>query len=200
MKYHPIVFVVDDDEAVRDSLSLMLSTHGFQCRTFPDAESFLEAWRSEMQGVLLLDLKMPGLNGLQLQDRLTERDANLPIVFITGHGTVPDAVQAMKQGAMHFLEKPYNETTLVRAIREALDRGLQEEERLETTKEIRTRLTTLTPREREVLDRLLDGDTSKQIAETLGISSRTVEVHRARIMEKLEARNAVDLTRMVTGV
>ena len=193
------VFVVDDDEAVRDSLCLVLSTNGFACRMFENAEAFLDSWKMDWRGVVLLDLKMPGLDGLELQQKLIEQNCPLPIIFVSGHGTIPDAVMALRQGATHFLEKPYNEANLLRTIREALSISEGKEEERQKSEHLAQQLADLTPREREVLDHILSGETNRESAEKLGISARTVEVHRSHIMDKLEAKNAVELAKRVLG-
>ena len=189
MSGDPVVFVVDDDPAVRDSIAMLVRAEGLAARTFDSAGSFLAAWDRGEPGCLVVDLRMPGLSGLALQERLAGADDAPPMIFLTGYGTVPAAVRALKAGAMDFLEKPFAAATLLSRVREALasDR--------ERRSEIR-RLDTLTRREREILECVADGSTNKVIAANLGISVRTVELHRARGMQKLGVRSVAELVRM----
>ena len=184
-----VVFVVDDDPAVRDSIALLLRAEGLAARTFDSAGSFLAAWDRGEPGCLVVDLRMPDLSGLALQERLAGADDAPPMIFLTGYGTVPAAVHALKAGAMDFLEKPFDAATLLARVREALARD--RERRSETR-----RLATLTRREREILERVADGSTNKVTAANLGISVRTVELHRARGMRKLGVRSVAGLVRM----
>ncbi|TAM82418.1 MAG: response regulator transcription factor [Candidimonas sp.] len=190
------IFIVDDDEAVRDSLRWLLEANGYRVRSFDRAEEFLSAYDAEQVGVLIADVRMPGMSGLELQEELIARKAPLPVVFITGHGDVPMAVSTMKKGAVDFLEKPFNETelrTIVgRMLREASDRVSQaqvEKNHLEV-------LGRLTAREQQVLERIVAGRLNKQIAGDLNISIKTVEAHRANIMEKLEVTTVADLMKI----
>ncbi|MDJ0921594.1 MAG: response regulator [Henriciella sp.] len=181
------VFLVDDDEAIRHSASFMLRHAGYTVKTFPDGVTFLDELVPEQSGCILLDVRMPEMDGLAVQRVLKERGVNMPVVILTGHGDVPVAVEAMKGGAIEFLEKPYEKRALIGAIEngfEQLDNQSSDERR---ATEARARLNTLTPRELEVLECLVDGQTNKAIADTLSISPRTVEIHRAHMMEKLEA-------------
>jgi FixJ family two-component response regulator len=190
------VFVVDDDAAVRQGLRFMLRAAGYGVEAFPSAAAFLEEYNPRRGGCLLLDVRMPQMTGLELQQQLNVRGWRIPVIFITGHGTISLAIAAMKAGAFDFIEKPLREDALLESIERALhwnDRAY--EERLErATLQIRVAL--LTPREREVFERVASGEPNKVIARQLGISVRTVELHRAHIAEKLQARSLSDLIRM----
>lgn len=190
------VFVVDDDEAVRDSLRTLLEIEGFACTTFPSAESFCAAYRPDWRGCLLLDVRMPGMDGVELLETLAQRRSELPVVLMTGHGDVPLAVRAMKAGALDFLEKPVDHDVLLGCLRGALDQARQRSEEQGAATEISGRLDSLTARERDVLECLVIGAANKVIAHELGISPRTVEVYRARVMEKMQARSLSQLVRM----
>ena len=181
-----IVFLVDDDEAIRHSASFMLRHAGFTVKTFPDGLVFLDSVKSEDEGCILLDVRMPGMDGLAVQSTLNRRGINMPVIILTGHGDVPVAVEAMKGGAIEFLEKPYEKKALVAAIENAyelLDNQATDDRR---GREAAAKLSALTPRERQVLECLVEGLTNKGIAEALSISPRTVEIHRAHMMEKLQ--------------
>jgi FixJ family two-component response regulator len=190
------IFIVDDDEAVRDSLRWLLEANGYRVRSFDRAEEFLNAYDPEQVGVLIADVRMPGMSGLELQEELIARKAPLPIVFITGHGDVPMAVSTMKKGAVDFLEKPFNETDLraivARMLRQATDRISQ----AQAEKSHQEVLARLTAREQQVLERIVAGRLNKQIAGDLNISIKTVEAHRANIMEKLEVTTVADLMKI----
>jgi len=183
------VFVVDDDEAVCDALGMLLRAAGMDVETFRSAASFLKALRPGQTGCLVLDIRMPGMSGLDLQDELHRRKITIPIVFLTGHGDVPMAVRALKKGAVDFIEKPHEAERLVLAVLNAL--RMDDERRKQTNRhddlslDLSTRLATLSEREREVLDRILEGKQTRQITDELCISAKTVEFHRARIREKL---------------
>jgi RNA polymerase sigma factor (sigma-70 family) len=190
------VFVVDDDAAVRHGLRFMLRAAGYGVEAFPSARSFLEDYDPRRGGCLLLDVRMPQMTGLELQQQLNVRGWRIPVIFITGHGTVPLAIAAMKAGAFDFIEKPLREDPLLESIERALhwnDRAY--EERLERAT-LQTRMASLTPRERDVFELVAAGEPNKIIARHLDISFRTVESHRARIIEKLQARSLSDLIRM----
>jgi len=193
---HESVFVVDDDTAVRQGLRFMLRAAGYSVEAFPSARSFLEDYDPRRGGCLLLDVQMSQMTGLELQQRLNVRGWRIPVIFITGHGTVPLAISAMKAGAFDFIEKPLREDALLESIERALhwnDRAY--EERLERAT-LQARVASLTPREREVFELVARGEPNKVIARHLGISFRTVELHRAHIIEKLQARSLSDLIRM----
>lgn len=181
------VFLVDDDEAIRHSASFMLRHAGYTVKTYPDGLAFLDNVSSDQDGCILLDVRMPGMDGLAVQSALNHRGINMPVIILTGHGDVPVAVEAMKGGASEFLEKPYEKQALVGAIDNAfslLDNQMADDKR---SREAKARLTELTPRERQVLECLVDGLTNKGVAQALSISPRTVEIHRAHMMEKLQA-------------
>ena len=192
------VFVVDDDEAVRESLNDLLDSVGLQVETFSSAQDFLEIYALERQGCLVLDIRMPFMSGLELQDELIKRGAILPIIFITGHGDVPMAVQAIQRGAHDFVQKPFRDQDLLDRINHALEfysNGYKA--KLEKTL-VNKHIQELTSREREVMELIVAGKANKVIAIDLNLSQRTVEVHRANVMEKLEARSLADLVRIVT--
>lgn len=192
----PTVFVVDDDEPVRDSVAMLLDTVDLSCETFASAQDFLDAYESSRTGCLVLDIRMPGMSGLELQERLLEMQAPVPIVFITGHGDIPMAVEAMKRGALDFIRKPFRDQELLDRIQEAL--SVDEAQRAEYAglEQVRARVASLTPREKEVFLRVADGQANKVVAIDLGISERTVEIHRSQVMQKTAARTLADLVRM----
>lgn len=193
----PVVFVVDDDEAVRASVAMLLESVTLPVETFASGREFLDAWAGDRPGCLVLDLRMPGLSGLELQERLAERGSRLPIIFLTGHGDVPDAVAAMRAGAVDFLRKPFRDQDLLDRIQQALEVDRARRTAAGERAELAARLERLTPREREVLDRVVAGQPNKQIAAELGVSDRTVEIHRARAMAKMEAASLAELVRLV---
>ncbi|MCW5732445.1 MAG: response regulator transcription factor [Alphaproteobacteria bacterium] len=191
------IYIVDDDAAVRDSLALLLRLNGYSSIAFASARDFLDALDPQRGGIALFDIRMPQMSGLELQKELLRRGVEMPIVFITGHGDVTQAVEAMKGGAVDFLEKPFEEERLLESVQSCLRRCEEREARVQQSAGITSRLETLTPRERQVLRLVSEGLTSKAIADRLGISARTVDIYRANIMDKMHARNAVDLVRMV---
>jgi two-component system, LuxR family, response regulator DctR len=191
------VHVVDDDDAIRDALSWLLRSRGLAARAWPSAEAFLADWSAEMRGCLVLDVRMDGMSGVELHDRLIERGSRLPVIFLTGHGDVPLAVGALKKGAFDFVEKPFNDNDLVDRIVAAIGHDALQRERRESEAGVSARLAALTPRERQVMERVLAGDYNKTIADDLGIAVRTVEVHRARIFEKMGVRSAVELSQLL---
>ena len=193
------IFIVDDDEAVRMSLAALLEMEGFATATFESAAAFLASDGPGRPGCLIADVRMPDMDGLELQEELVRRQAGLPVIVVTGHGDVPLAVRAMKAGAVDFLEKPYDEGLLLSAIRRALAESEQASERAAAAKEAQARIATLTERERQVLDLLAAGRPNKIIAYELDISPRTVEIHRARVMDKMQAKNLAELVRMVVA-
>ena len=189
----PTVFLVDDDEAVRDALGLLMRANGLPVSVFESAEQFLASYRSEMPGCLLLDIRMPGMSGLKLQDELAARRITLPIIFITAHGDVPTAVEAVKKGAVQFLEKPFDDERLLALVRDAIEIDQQTRLGAQADASIGTRLDALTRRERQVLEQVLAGKTSRHIATELFISVKTVDFHRGRIMQKLEITSLREL-------
>ena len=196
MSTQPIVFVIDDDVAVRDSLETLLEVAGFCVAVFDSAVRFLSEAQPNPGDCVITDVRMPDMDGLALQQELIRRDSRLPMIVITGHGDVPLAVQAMKAGAIDFLEKPFARDTLLAAVRNALDRAAQAPLSGASRQEIARRIAKLTEREREVYDRVVAGKLSKQIAFELGASPRTIEIHRGRVMQKMEARTVQELVRM----
>jgi FixJ family two-component response regulator len=192
----PIVFVVDDDISVRESLELLLRFQGWQAETFESAREFLDRPRVLVPSCLVLDVSLPGLNGLELQKRLAVERTEMPIIFITGHGNVPTSVEAMKAGAVEFLTKPFSKDVLLSAIRSALDRSrtaLSDEAEMQT---LRGRYESLTPREHEVMTLVTSGLLNKQVGGELGICENTVKYHRAQAMQKMKAGSLADLVRM----
>ncbi|ARP94353.1 response regulator transcription factor [Bordetella genomosp. 13] len=190
------VFIVDDDEAVRDSLRWLLEANGYRVRAYSSAETFLDEYDASQVGVLIADVRMPGMSGLELQEQLLARNAPLPIVFITGHGDVPMAVSTMKKGAVDFLEKPFNEADLREIVARMLEQAVQRVSKFQAQKDHEAMLARLTAREQQVLERIVAGRLNKQIADDLGISIKTVEAHRANIMEKLEVTTVADLMKV----
>lgn len=195
----PLVHVVDDDDAVRDSLTLLLEAAGFAVRTYGSATALLGAAMGAV-GCVVTDVRMPEMDGLELQRRLAETGARLPVIVMTGHGDVPIAVEAMRAGAADFLEKPFDDEQLLASVRRAIAASERVRDETEAAADIAARLTSLTPREREVLEKLVEGLPNKTIAYDLGSSPRTVEVHRARVMEKMGARSLPELVRMTIAV
>ena len=193
----PIVYVVDDDEAMRSSLKWLIESVGLRVETFGSADEFLSCYYPGRMGCLLLDVRMPGMSGLDLQDYLANRHIQLPVIIITGHGDVLMAVRAMKAGALDFIEKPFNDEALLDAIRRALALAVEQRTVQARQADIATRLALLTPREHEVMEMVADGRSNKEIANALGVSAKTVEAHRARVMEKTGARSLAELVRMV---
>lgn len=192
-----IIYVVDDDAAVRDSLSLMLGLLGYRTQSFSSAEDFLGGWQAGWAGCLIVDLRMPGMSGLELQQELKRRGSGLPIIVLTGHGDVRSARSAFQADAVDFLEKPVDEAELRQAIETALNRQAERIRQQESAGAHAGVLASLTPRETEVLGHVSKGLPAKEISVLLGISPRTVEVHKARIMEKIGARNVAELVRIV---
>jgi len=190
------VYIVDDDAAVRDSLGLLLGLHGYRTLPFSNADDFLKGCTENWAGCLLLDIRIPGIDGLALQAALHERKIALPVIFMTAHGDVPTVRTALKAGAVDYLEKPVDPDAMLAAVRMAMDVDHAQRQKLARAGLSEQRLSTLTPREREVLELVVQGQQYRQIAAALGISPRTVEVHRARLMEKLGARNISELVRM----
>jgi FixJ family two-component response regulator len=188
-----LVYVVDDDEAIRDSLAFLLSSTGVSVETYASATDFLAAYDAAGPACVVLDIRMPGMSGMELQDTLLERNIRLPLIFITGHGDVPMAVEAVKKGAVDFIEKPFNDHELLLRIDRALR---QQEEDVQRRSSTQARLSALTPREREVMEMVVTGKLNKTIADQLGISIKTVEAHRAKVMEKMQAKSLADLVQM----
>jgi len=193
------VYVVDDDEGVRDSLQWLLEGKDYRVRCYDSAETFLSRYDPREVACLIVDIRMGGMTGLELQDRLVERNSPLPIVFITGHGDVPMAVDTMKKGAMDFIQKPFQEEALVNLVERMLDQAKDAFSEHQHSASRDALLAKLTSREAQVLERIVAGRLNKQIADDLGISIKTVEAHRANIMEKLNANTVADLLKIALG-
>jgi two-component system, LuxR family, response regulator FixJ len=191
------VFIVDDDEAVRDSLGLLLRAAGYRARCYASAKDFLKAFDPRDYGCIVLDIRMPGMTGLELQRHLIEIGCNIPVVFITGHGDIPMAVEAVRQGAVDFIQKPFDDQELVDRIEEAMKQAARQREGELERLQILDRIASLTAREKEVMGQVVLGKANKVIAGDLGVSQRTVEIHRARVMEKMQANSLARLVRMV---
>jgi len=196
----PTVFVVDDDEAVRNSLRFLLKSVGLQTQALASATEFLQIYQPSQAGCLVLDVRMPAMSGLELQQQLNLRGATIPVIFITGHGDIPMAVEAMQHGAFDFLQKPFRDQDLIDRIQRALAKDGKMRASLKQHERIKRRLDSLTPREREVLTLMIKGMPNKVMAAELGVSQRTVEIHRARVMEKSGAGSLAQLVRMVMDV
>ncbi len=190
------VFIVDDDQAIRHAMEFLMRSVGLDHEIFHSADDFMASFADEKPGCLVLDIRMPGLGGLELQEKLIEMGSTLPIIFITGHGDVPMAVEAMQKGAVDFIQKPFRDQDLLDRIGEALKMDRERRSERQEHAEIQTRIDRLTKREHEVLDLVVTGKPNKVIAYELGVSQRTVEIHRARVMEKMQARSLADLVRM----
>ena len=195
-KASPIIFIVDDDISVRESLELLLQNEGWQPKTFASAQEFLDCPRAVVPSCLVLDVSLPGLDGLELQKRLAVERTDMPIIFITGYGDVPKTVQAMKRGAVEFLTKPFNDEALLAAIRQALERSRLALANESEMQELRDRYASLTPRERQVMALVACGLLNKQVGGELGISEITVKAHRGRVMQKMKANSLADLVKM----
>ena len=190
-----IIYLVDDDAAVCDALSVFLESSGYSVSSFHSAETFLEETEDAVEGIMLLDQRMTGMSGMELQAELTKRDIALPIIFITGHGDVQMSVKAIKAGAIDFLEKPFNNEDLLASIREASARADDSKKDHDLFAECRQCHSSLTPREREVMQHVVDGLSNRHVAELLDVSDRTIEVHRSRAMKKMRAESVPDLVR-----
>jgi RNA polymerase sigma factor (sigma-70 family) len=195
--YRPTVYIVDDDPAIRRSLSLWLGFRSLATRDFESAEPFLDSVGAACQGCAIVDLRLGGMDGLQLQGRLAERDIHIPLLFLTGHGDVPTARAALKAGAFDFLEKPVDNERLIELVAAALAKDEQRWQFREQAERLQERIARLTAREREVMDHVVAGRHNREIAELLGISARTVEVYKARLMDKMDVRRVADLVRLL---
>ncbi len=199
-KSAPVVHIIDDDDAVRDSLALLMNSVGIDARQYASANAFLEASPPDTTGCVVLDVRMPGISGLQLFKEMNRRRMSWPVLFITGHGDVPMAVEAMRDGAFDFVQKPFRENELLERVQQAIAQDRADRVQESELASINERLKSLTNRERDVLERIVDGSANKVIAIDLDISQRTVEQHRARVMEKMKARSLAHLIRMVISV
>jgi len=190
------VFVVDDDQAVLDSLGMLLRSMKIGCQLFASAQDFLDAYQAEWQGCIVLDIRMPGMSGMELHRHLVEHHSTMPVIFVTGHGDVPMAVEAMHNGAFDFIQKPYRDQDLLDRINQALTWDEEHRSQEDRKRALMERYDSLTPREREVMECVVRGLANKVIAMDLDLSQRTVEIHRARVMEKMHARSLAELVRM----
>jgi RNA polymerase sigma factor (sigma-70 family) len=193
----PVVMVVDDDSGVRNAMRILLKSVGIDAMVYASAQEFLGAWQPSQAGCLVLDIRMPGMSGLELQQQLNLRGAVVPVIFMTGHGDIPMAVEAMQHGAFDFLQKPFRDQDLLDRIQRAIARDAERRESLGEHARIEAHLESLTAREREVLDLMVKGKQNKQIAQDLGVSPRTIEIHRSRVMEKMDAHSVAELVRMM---
>ena len=193
------IYIVDDDEAFRDSLRWLLESNGFEIELFTSAKGFLDSYNSGKPGCVVLDIRMPGMTGLELQEKLNKKGIRTPVIFVTGHGDIPMAVSAVKRGAMDFIEKPFNESEMLELIRNALVLDTQQREADKQQAVIYSRLAKLTSREREVMECVIAGKSNKLIADQFGIAVKTVEAHRAKVMDKMEANSLADLVHQVVN-
>ena len=197
MTQDSLVIVVDDDLGLRNAVCILLKTVGLESIQFASAQDFLAAYQPSQPGCLVLDVRMPGMSGLELQQELNLRGAVIPVIFMTAHGDIPMAVEAMKHGAFDFLQKPFRDDDLLARIRRAIDKDSVLRQSLGEHTRIKAHLESLTPREREVLDHMTKGKQNKAIAQELGLSPRTVEIHRARVMKKMNTQSVAELVRML---
>ncbi len=192
------VFIVDDNQAVRTLLTDLIDSVGIKVQSYATASDFLSDYSAELLGCLILDIRMPGMSGLELQQELNRRESNLPIILMSGHGDIPMAVQAMREGALDFIQKPFRNQELLDMVNRALEICEKQQNDQNQTQSIKQRIHSLTSREHQVMQMIVDGKTNKVIAVDLGLSQRTIEVHRANVMHKLEAHSMADLVRIVT--
>jgi len=197
MPYEPKVFIVDDDAAVRQSLSLLMKSIGLAAQTYSSADEFFAEYAPTQAGCLIVDVRMPGMSGLELQDKLSASDITIPIILITGHGDIAMATRAMKKGAIDFITKPFNDQELIERIREALQKDIQTRSQSSYCDEVQKCLNALTTREREVMELVVKGRANKQIAYALGLSEKTIEKYRSRVMEKMGVDSVACLVRKV---
>ena len=197
MSKEPIVFIIDDDDEVREAIAFLMESVGLQAETYSSAEIFSDSFDLSRPGCIILDIRMKGMSGLMLQEHLAQQNIHPPIIFITGHGDVPMAVKAIKAGAIDFIQKPFNDQVLLESVYRAIEADEKQRGKAEKNAEIKQKLERLTPREREVMDLVIKGKRNKIIADELHISQSTVEVHRSRAMEKMEAKSLSDLMRIM---
>ena len=196
----PIVFILDDDEAVRLSTEMLVHSMGLRAESFTSATEFLSDFDPAQPGCLILDIRMPGMSGLKLQEHLKEKGADIPIIFVTGHGDVPMAVRAMKAGAVDFIQKPFRDQELIDRVHAALEQDQRERKAAANRERIEARIQSLTNREAEVMNLVVQGKANKEIAYDLGLSPRTVEIHRSRVMSKMHVGSLAELVRMVLAI
>lgn len=200
----PLVHIIDDDEAVLDSLSLLLDSVNIPHKAYSSAvvffDQYCESELAELSGCVVLDIRMPGISGIECQQKLNTFKCNMPIIFLTGHGDVPMAVEAMKRGAVEFIQKPFREQLLLDCIQDALASNQLSQAKLKQTATIQKRLGSLSTREKQVLEQIIDGQANKVIADALCLSQRTIEIHRANVMEKMQASSLAELVKMVVSV
>ena len=199
-QHNTLVCVIDDDDSVRESISLLLGTLGLRVRAYRDCHDYVSDAESGLADCLILDVRLPGINGLEFQSEFAGQIGDLPVIFISGHGDIPMAVRAMRQGALDFLQKPFSEQALIDRVQQAIVLSAERRSRKVSRAVIQARLDLLTAREREVFDRMVAGKISKVIGDELGISARTVEQHRARVMEKMRAGSIAELFRMLSDL
>ena len=195
----PIVYVVDDDDAVRNGVTAVVETMGAKVEAYDSAEAFFDTYDPDQPGCLILDLKMPGMNGMELQTRLADEKISLPIIFITGHGDISTAVEAIQKEAIDFLEKPFRNKVLRDKVQQALDLINSNQRKLSNLAEFKTKLDSLTAREREIMDLMLTGKITKVIANELGIKQKTVDFHRINILQKMQVETVVELVLLIKG-
>jgi len=194
------VYIVDDDPAVRDSLRWLIESLKYPVETFESAQTFLDQYTPDAQGCLVLDVRLPGMSGLQLQKKLIDDGVDLPVIIMTGHGDIPMAVRALQAGALHFLEKPFRDQEILDRVQEALELSRNRRESRTRKEEILKRIERLTPREYQIMKDIVKGDTNRSIGEKHDISTKTVEIHRTRVMHKMEADSLPELVKMVLAV
>jgi len=194
-----ITYVIDDDKGVRESLRWLIESVGLPVETYESARDFLSSFKNDQPGCIVLDVRMPEMSGLELQEHLNAQQVQMPIIIITGHGDVPMAVRALKGGAMDFIEKPFNDQALLDRIQHALQKTVEASQKWAEFDQARKGLAQLTKREHEVLDRVVNGESSKRIAAELGLSTKTVEAHRAKIMQKLHVKSVAELVRVAVA-
>jgi len=196
MKSQPVVYVVDDDDAVRKALSMLIKTAGLAVQAYDSAQAFLDNYSPHQPSCLILDVRMPGMSGMELQEKLINLNINIPIIIITGHGDVPMAVRAVQKGALDFIQKPFEDDMMLERIQKAIEIDTKNREERARQEEIEVRIARLSPREREVMDMLVDGKQTKEIAFHLGLSRKTVDIHRSHVMMKLGVGSVVELVRI----
>jgi two-component system response regulator FixJ len=200
MEVQPNVYVLDDNEAVRKGISLLIKSVGLNVETYASAREFLEEFEPESPGCLVLDVRMPGMSGTELQEMLSAKKINIPVIMISGHGDIDMAVHAVKRGAVTFLEKPFREQALLDSIRQALDQDTQIRQKQAETDAIKQKMAILTPREQQVMEHVVEGKANKVIARELGLSQKTIEFHRGHIMEKMQVESVAQLVHLYLAV